>query len=106
MRTASKDRTSFDTGMPQALAVMNGPPVSTATSPESSGLLKALSAPFLSDEQRLNVLFLAAYSRQPNADELKRYQAFLQTAEPDQQSAALGDVLWVLANSAEFMLNH
>lgn len=106
LRTASKDRTFFDTGMPQALAVMNGPPVSTATSPETSGLLKALSAPFLSDEQRLNVLFLAAYSRPPNAEELMRYQAFLQQAEPEQQSAALGDVLWVLANSAEFMLNH
>lgn len=106
MRTASKDRTFFDTGMPQALAVMNGPPVSTATSPDTSGLLKALSAPFLSDEQRLNVLFLAAYSRPPYPDELKRYQEFLQQADPGQQSAALGDVLWVLANSAEFMLNH
>ncbi|MBA2113058.1 DUF1549 and DUF1553 domain-containing protein [Bremerella alba] len=106
LRTASKDRTFFDTGMPQALAVMNGPPVSTATSPETSGLLKALSAPFLSDQQRLNVLFLAAYSRPPHADELKRYKQFLQQAPPDQQSAALGDVLWVLANSAEFMLNH
>ncbi|MEW4565003.1 DUF1549 and DUF1553 domain-containing protein [Bremerella sp. JC770] len=106
LRTASKDRTYFDTGMPQALAVMNGPPVSTATSPDTSGLLKALSAPFLSDKQRLNVLFLAAYSRTPNQDELKRYEEFLKQAEPDQQSAALGDVLWVLANSAEFMLNH
>jgi len=106
MRTAGKDRTTFDTGMPQALAVMNGPPVSTATSPETSGLLQALSAPFLSDEQRLNVLFLAAYSRSPQPDELARYQKFLQEADPDQQSAALGDVLWVLANSAEFMLNH
>ncbi|MEW4455587.1 DUF1549 and DUF1553 domain-containing protein [Bremerella sp. JC817] len=106
MRTAGKDRTEFDTGMPQALAVMNGPPVSTATNVETSGLLKAMSAPFLSDEQRLNVLFLAAYSRTPNQQELDRYKQFLAEAEPDQQSAALGDVLWVLANSAEFMLNH
>lgn len=106
MRTSGKDRTTFDTGMPQALALMNGPPVSTATSPETSGLLKAMSAPFLSDEQRLNVVFLAAYSREPNQQELARYQEFLKSASPSEQSKALGDVLWVLANSAEFMLNH
>lgn len=106
MRTASKDRTSFDTGMPQALAVMNGPPVSTATSPETSGLLQAVSAPFLSDDQRLNILFLAAYSRTPNEAELARYKKFLSQSSPSDQSAALGDILWVLANSAEFMLNH
>ena len=74
MRTAGKDRTTFDTGMPQALALMNGPPVSTATDPNTSGILKAMSAPFLSDEQRLNVLFLAAYSREPNEQELVRYE--------------------------------
>lgn len=106
MRTAGKDRTEFDTGMPQALAIMNGPPVSTATQPETSGLLQALSAPFLSDEQRLNVLFLAAYSREPNTEELERYTQFLENAPAEQQAEALGDVLWVLANSAEFMLNH
>ncbi len=106
MRTASKDPTSFETGMPQALAIMNGPPVSTATHPETSGLLQALSAPFLSDQQRLNVLFLAAYSREPSETELERYTQFLESAPPDQQATALGDVLWVLCNSAEFMLNH
>ncbi|MBI1247787.1 DUF1549 domain-containing protein [bacterium] len=106
MRTAGKDRTQFDTGMPQALAVMNGPPVSTATSPETSELLKALSAPFLSDQQRLNVLFLAAYSREPNQAELDRYTQFLSQVEPQQRPQALGDILWVLSNSAEFMLNH
>ncbi|PQO45525.1 DUF1549 and DUF1553 domain-containing protein [Blastopirellula marina] len=106
MRTAGKDRTTFDTGMPQALALMNGPPVSTATDPNTSGILRAMSAPFLSDEQRLNVLFLAAYSREPNEQELLRYEEFLKSASPQEQSKALGDVLWVLANSAEFMLNH
>ncbi len=65
-----------------------------------------MSAPFLSDEQRLNVLFLAAYSREPNPQELARYEEFLKSASPSEQSQALGDVLWVLANSAEFMLNH
>jgi len=105
MRTAGKDPTVFETGMPQALAIMNGPPVSIATNPETSGLLKALSAPFLSDEQRLNVLFLAAYSREPNPQELQEYQAFLSTQQ-DQPAQALADVMWVLTNSAEFMLNH
>ena len=71
-----------------------------------AGLLVALSAPFLSDEQRLNVLFLAAYSREPNTEELESYTQFLENAPAEQQAAALGDVLWVLANSAEFMLNH
>jgi len=106
MQTAGTDRTEFDTGMPQALAIMNGPPVTTATRAESSGILKALSAPFLKDEQRLETLFLAAYSRRPTSDELDEFTSYLEAYPADQQSQALGDVLWVLTNSAEFMLNH
>ncbi|EAQ78209.1 DUF1549 and DUF1553 domain-containing protein [Blastopirellula marina] len=106
MRTVSLDRTDFETGAPQALALMNGPPVSLATAPETSGFLKSLEAPFFSDEQRVELIALAAYSRQPTAEERQRFSEYLATASPNEKKQALGDLLWAVAASAEFMLNH
>ncbi|MCC9606064.1 DUF1549 and DUF1553 domain-containing protein [Blastopirellula sp. JC732] len=106
MRTVSLDRTDFETGAPQALALMNGPPVSLATAPETSGFLKSLEAPFFSDEQRVELIALAAYSRRPTDEEQKRFGDYLAAASPGGKKQALGDLLWAVAASAEFMLNH
>ncbi|WP_158264883.1 DUF1549 and DUF1553 domain-containing protein [Blastopirellula marina] len=106
MRTVSLDRTDFETGAPQALALMNGPPVALATAPETSGFLKSLEAPFFSDEQRVELIALAAYSRKPTDDERQRFGEYLAAASPNEKKQALGDLLWAVAASAEFMLNH
>ncbi|WP_186767412.1 DUF1549 and DUF1553 domain-containing protein [Blastopirellula retiformator] len=106
MRTVSLDRTDFETGAPQALALMNGPPVSLATAPATSGFLKSLQAPFFSDEQRVELITLAAYSRRPTEAERKRFGDYLAAASPNEKNEALGDLLWAVAASAEFMLNH
>ncbi|MGY8770443.1 MAG: DUF1549 and DUF1553 domain-containing protein [Pirellulales bacterium] len=106
MRTPSDNRMQFETGMPQALALMNGPPVSTATNSATSGLLQSLEAPFLTEAQKIEVLSLAVYSRYPSEDETKRFSQYLLEADEDRKSQALGDVLWAMISSAEFMLNH
>ncbi len=99
----SREPTYYERGVPQALLLMNGPLVTRATSVEESPLLQALAAPFFSDEQRLDVIYLATLCRFPEPEEKQICLEYIrQSNEP---LAALGDVLWGILNSAEFCLN-
>jgi hypothetical protein len=94
-------------GIPQALTLMNGGLIADATHLEKSDILVSLSAPFFSDNQRVQTLFYATLSRPPSESERTKFEGYL-TARPAPQDkqAALGDMLWALLNSAEFTLNH
>ncbi|MCA9240183.1 MAG: DUF1553 domain-containing protein, partial [Planctomycetales bacterium] len=106
-RTPAGRSTEYLGGIPQALTLMNGPLTSRATELSSSGLLKSLQAPFFSDEQRVDTLFLATVSRYPNAGEKQAVLAYLSDAQTaDERGQVLGDALWALLNSAEFALIH
>jgi len=97
----------FQAGMPQVLMLLNGQTVNAASLPETSGLLKALEAPWLSEPQRVETLFLAAYARFPTDEERQRFVGYI--AESDNAKSrrrARGDVFWALLTSAEFVLNH
>jgi hypothetical protein len=66
-----------------------------------------LNAPFFTDEQRLDTLFLATLSRQPELTERAKLLDYLESAKnADERLAILGDVLWALLNSAEFTFIH
>ena len=106
-RTSIDQRTDYQAGIPQALTLMNGPMIASATSETPKGILKSLSAPFFDDTTRIEKLFIAVLTRKPTAEEKKRYEEFLgnQPAAVN-KSDLLGDVLWVLINSAEFTMNH
>jgi hypothetical protein len=66
-----------------------------------------LAAPFFTDEQRLETLFLSTLSRQPEAAERDAMLKSISAAKTDEErQRALGDVLWALLNSAEFTFNH
>ena len=107
MRTQSRNAMEYETGLPQALMMMNGPLIGEATHAERSGLLTSLEAPFFQNSQRLDALMLATLSRRPHEAERQRFEAFLAEGEKDGQTRrALSDVLWALLNSAEFALNH
>ncbi|MEM8865815.1 MAG: DUF1549 domain-containing protein [Planctomycetota bacterium] len=97
----------YHAGIPQALTMMHGGLVHSATDLGSSGLLKSLSAPFFSDDQRIETLFLATLSRLPTPEEAEQMGQHLAgaTGESDRQQR-LGDILWALLNTAEFTLNH
>lgn len=100
-------RTDFQTGIPQALALMHGGVVYSATDLSSSGLLKSLQAPFFTDEQRLETLFLSTLSRPPTDAESERLVSYVQDAsDSSDRNKRLGDVLWALLNSAEFVFIH
>jgi hypothetical protein len=99
--------TDFKGGIPQALLLMNGSLVSRATTLEDSLTLRAVvEAPFLKDDEKLDTLFLAAYSRLPRAAERDRLLKLVR-AKPDDREAqrqAYANIFWALLNSPEFIL--
>jgi hypothetical protein len=99
--------TDYHAGIQQALTLMHGGLIHGATDVGSSGLLKSLAAPFFTDEQRLDTLFLSTLSRYPEPAERELMkQALAEAKDEKERQQALGDVLWALLNSAEFTFNH
>ncbi len=96
----------FSSGIPQALTLMNGAEIRSATDLETSGLLIALEAPFLSDEARVEAMFLSTLSRLPREAERSRFLEYVGRAGTDGKRRGLSDALWAILNSAEFALNH
>ncbi|TWU02297.1 DUF1549 domain-containing protein [Stieleria varia] len=89
-------------GVVQALGLLNGPEVTQATQPASGALLLAMQAPFFTEAQRIETLFLAVLSRRPTDAEAKRFAEYLSSSkDSESREAALGDLLWVLLNTAE-----
>ena len=98
--------TDYKAGIPQALLLMNGAIVSRATTMEDSMTLRAVvEAPFLRDAEKLDTLFLAAYSRLPRPDERDRFMKVVRASpDPDAQKQAYANIFWALLNSPEFVL--
>jgi len=99
--------TDFKGGIPQALLLMNGPIVSKATTLEDSLTLRAVvEAPFLKEAEKLDTLFLAAYSRMPRADERDRLLKVVRAKPADREATrqAYANIFWALLNSPEFIL--
>jgi hypothetical protein len=92
----------------QALTLMNGAFVSSATDIAASQSLTAvIEAPFLNTPERIEALFYATLSRPPRAEELDRFRAYVDAGGPEKDpKKALADVFWTLLNANEFALNH
>ena len=89
--------TDYQAGIPQALTLMHGGLIHNATDLGRSGLLKSLAAPFFTDEQRLDTLFLSTLSRYPEpAERDVMLQAIALRQERTERQQVLGDVLWAL----------
>ena len=69
---------------------------------------KAAEVWIATDDERIEILFLATLSRYPRDDELDRMRTFVQETETPAEgiSTAFADILWALLNSAEFTVNH
>lgn len=106
-RTPSGRSTEYQGGIPQALTLMNGTLIDSATGLASSGLLKSLQAPFFTRDQRIEILYFATLSRQPKPSEKELLNQFItEDLSGNELREALSDVLWALLNSAEFTMNH
>ncbi len=99
--------TEFQTSILQALALMNGRVIESATGLENSETLAAVvDNPFMSTAERIETLYLATLSRLPTEKEASRMVRHVEEAGADGKAAnqALADVFWVLLNSGEFLL--
>lgn len=106
-RAPPGEATDYHAGIPQALTLMHGGLIHQVTDLSTSGMLRSLSAPFFSDAQRVDALFVATLSRHPSDEERQAMLDQLQTAGDDvERQQLLGDLLWALLNSGEFMFNH
>jgi Protein of unknown function (DUF1549)/Protein of unknown function (DUF1553) len=100
--------TEGETTILQALALMNGPFIASATDLETSDTLAAVAdAPYLDTSGRIETLFLAALTRRPRSDEREKLVPYVERGGPSgNPSKALADVFWALLNSPEFRFNH
>jgi hypothetical protein len=107
MRPPPGSVSEYRAGTLQVLMLMNGPATSEVTAPEKSSLLGALDAPFMTGEDQVESLFLAALSRQPDSQEREACaKALSECTSDDERNRALADLLWALLNSTEFAFNH
>ncbi len=107
MRAPPGSATEYRAGTLQALMLMNGRVAAGVSDKDASNLLGAIVAPFMSDEERVESLFLATLSRPPDDDERQAFVATLAECKTDEErNRALSDVLWALLNSTEFAFNH
>lgn len=123
------ETTSFNGSIPQSLAMMNSELVRRATElgwtdvgwaetkkksaaagdyadKRPAGFLSSVAADAsLSNEDRVNRLYLAALARRPDRNELAVCNKLLAARKGD-AAEALRDVWWALLNSNEFILQH
>ena len=104
MRMQTRNLRDFERGAAQALMLMNGDETQQLTSKNKRQFTAALMSPLLSDQDRIDALFLASVSRHPTEEETNAIQSMLDQ-ESDHQRV-FGDVLWAIVNSVEFTLNH
>ena len=97
-----------ETTILQALAMMNGDFVESATTLEKSQTLRAIvDFPLMSDDEKLESLFIAALSRHPTQAEKETFGKYVTDGGTSSSSQdAMADIFWVLLNSSEFLLNH
>ena len=105
-RSSASSVTEYQLGLTQALTMLNGQLTNEAGSQEQGDLLGALDAPFFTDVDRLETLFLAALARRPTAAEQQRFSDYLAATKTNEdRRQAFGDLFWALLNSSEFTLN-
>lgn len=91
----------------QALFMMNSKFMADLTNPERNKTLATIAASEVSTTRKIETIYLVVLARKPRPEEADRLIAYVDRGGPSgDRTAALGDVFWVLLNSAEFMLNH
>jgi hypothetical protein len=87
--------------MSQALYMINAEDLSrkVSRSPFIKQLLK-----LDSDEAVINSIYMTVFSRKPDASKMEQLKTYI--GQVEKRSDAIGDLLWAVLNSREFMFNH
>jgi hypothetical protein len=104
--SSSRTPADYAAGIPQALMMMNGRLTSEAVNLESSRLLRSVTeAPFFDTKDRIETLYLSVLTRRPTEAESKAISGFLESQKDElSRKRAMGELLWALLNSPEFVL--
>jgi len=94
---------SADTNIWQAMHLLNGPLLHRKLADADNRFRRGVEAGD-SDEKIIRHIYLAAFCRQPSAEELKRTTSYVSATED--RSAALEDICWAVLNSKEFLFQH
>ena len=91
-----------------SLKFLHGNVVGGMTDDRAGLLLTAVvEAPYLTDAQRIETLYLAAFARRPTAAEQKLVVEYLSDpSRPADVHRTWSDIFWALLNTSEFLLNH
>jgi hypothetical protein len=99
----------------QSLHLMNAADVKAKLT-ASNGRADQLSKGALPEPERIRELYLAAFSREPTAEEVRISETYLRNPQTDSQGKPLEaqrakrqgyeDILWALINTKEFLYNH
>ncbi len=100
-----EDPSVYSGTIPQALLMMNGALVKSATSGEKGSYLNTvLSNPsYKKDPDRIRALYMAALGRIPSSSEQKNLQGMM--SQYSNPLDAYQDLYWALLNSNEFIVN-
>jgi hypothetical protein len=101
--TACDCERAMDPALPQTLIRMTDPAILSKLQ-DNQGRVARLAGSKMPLEEACRELFLAALSREPNADEMASVRSHI-AAESDRREV-LTDVMWALVNTREFILNH
>lgn len=97
----------FAGSIPQGLFLMNGRMLQGALSALPGTTLARVLDAERTDAGRVRGLYLAAFGREPDAEERRQALGFVRRASAGKdERAGWQDLFWVLLNSAEFMSNH
>jgi hypothetical protein len=95
------------TSVAQALALMNGDVTDGAIRPKSGARLQQIINEFPeSSERQIEVLYLSTLSRLPTQEETQTLIDFNGLGDKTSRQQNMGDIFWMLLNSAEFCWNH
>ncbi|MEE2780582.1 MAG: DUF1549 domain-containing protein [Planctomycetota bacterium] len=99
------EKSTFNGTIPQVLSLFNGDLIQQSIDAESGSFLgEVIRDGELTPREKMDRLFLAAFSRKSSAKE--RRWANRAFANHESATAAFQDVWWTLLNTNEFILNH
>lgn len=98
---------TFNGTITQALMMMNSPTIVAACACRPGTFLHELVMDGSRDEEKkIDSIYLAALCRKPNSSERKEIALLFKETGPKNRAWVYEDVLWIVLNSAEFVLNY